>query len=301
MAFKFENRHFGGILAGLALLILDGLMLKDSPLFVPIIAVSVLLAASQFIIDLVVEARRQKEIEEEFPEFVRSFVDGLNSGMPPKLAVINASKEDYGALTPHVVRLAHQLEWAVPFRKAIWKFAESTGNPLIKKTIATVIEAESYGGNIEDVLKAITRSLVEVKKIRAERRYGIRSQIMQSYIIFIVFIGIIIVIQNFLIPYMQSVSASSAAMFGSKSSATINVPQKVIISFASFSEFVKSFANWLRSLNGIFIMLAVIQGFFAGLVIGKLAEGDIRMGIKHSVILMSIAFILISLSQGFVR
>ncbi|MEM3370448.1 MAG: type II secretion system F family protein [Candidatus Woesearchaeota archaeon] len=301
MAIKFENRHIAGISIGVAFIILDIIILNKSPLFVPILAVSVIIIASQFLIDFIVETRKQKEIEEQFPEFVRNFVDGINSGMPPTLAVINASKEDYGALTPHVIRLAHQLEWAIPFHKALTKFAESTNNSLIKKTVATVIEAESYGGNIEDVLKSVTQSLIEVKKIRAERRYSIRSQVMQSYIIFIVFIGIIIVIQNFLIPYMKSVSASSASMFGGAPTATISIPQKAVISFSSFGAFVRSFSEWLKSLNGIFIMLSVIQGLFAGLVIGKLSEGDIRYGIKHSVILMSMAFILISLSQGFVR
>jgi hypothetical protein len=45
----------------------------------------------------------------------------------------------------------------------------------------------------------------------------------------------------------------------------------------------------------------MIQGLFAGLVIGKLAEGDIRYGVKHSVVMVVVAFIVITLSQGFIR
>jgi len=46
-------------------------------------------------------------------------------------------------------------------------------------------------------------------------------------------------------------------------------------------------------------MLAIIQGFFAGLVIGKLSEGSIKFGVRHSLILITVAFFIISLAQGF--
>jgi flagellar protein FlaJ len=297
---KFEIRHRIGLIVGLAFLLLDFLILRNSPLFVPFIGVSVIIIALQFFLDFFLENQRQKEIEEKFPEFVRNFVGGMSTGMSPSMAILSASKEDYGALTPHVKKLAHQIEWAVPFHKAIRRFADSTRNSIIRKAIATVIEAENYGGNIEDVLKSVTSSLMEIKKIKAERRSSIKAQVMQSYVIFFVFLAIIIVIQNFLIPYMQSVSSQSVSMFGG-SGTTMAIPGKASISFSSFSAFVRSIFGWMRSLNGIFIMLSMIQGLFAGLVIGKLAEGDIRYGVKHSVVMVVVAFIVITLSQGFIR
>jgi hypothetical protein len=39
-----------------------------------------------------------------------------------------------------------------------------------------------------------------------------------------------------------------------------------------------------------FLYLLVAQGFFAGLVIGKLGEGSIKAGVKHSFILMIASF-----------
>ena len=40
-----------------------------------------------------------------------------------------------------------------------------------------------------------------------------------------------------------------------------------------------------------FLYLLLAQGFFAGLTIGKLAEGAVKKGIKHSFILMVTAFL----------
>ena len=62
--------------------------------------------------------------------------------------------------------------------------------------------------------------------------------------------------------------------------------------------FIITFFQWLSSLQGIFLMLALIQGFFAGLVIGKLSEGEVLSGFKHSLILMAISFFLMTLAQG---
>ncbi|MBI2110164.1 hypothetical protein HYT51_00065, partial [Candidatus Woesearchaeota archaeon] len=44
--------------------------------------------------------------------------------------------------------------------------------------------------------------------------------------------------------------------------------------------------------------LVVIQGFFAGIMIGKFAEGELKMGLKHSLILIVVGYIIISTFTG---
>jgi flagellar protein FlaJ len=46
-----------------------------------------------------------------------------------------------------------------------------------------------------------------------------------------------------------------------------------------------------------FMYLLLIQGFFSGLAVGLLAEGNIKAGIKHSFVLMFIAFLTFALSN----
>jgi hypothetical protein len=46
-----------------------------------------------------------------------------------------------------------------------------------------------------------------------------------------------------------------------------------------------------------FLYLLLIQGFFSGLAIGILAEGNIKAGIKHSFALMLISFLTSAVSQ----
>ena len=165
--------------------------------------------------------------------------------------------------------------------------------------MSTVIEAETSGGNIEDVLDSITESLISIKKIKEKRKASINTQVVQSYIIFFVFLGVMIVIQNMLIPYITEIQGTS--LTGDELLPGINsasIGQKVAIEFASFPVFISSSREWFMSIYGVFMMLTLIQGFFAGLVVGKLSEGNMKFGIKHSLILVTVGFLVISFAQA---
>lgn len=47
-----------------------------------------------------------------------------------------------------------------------------------------------------------------------------------------------------------------------------------------------------KGISYLFLALLLSQGLFTGLVIGKLAEGQIKAGIKHSFIMMISAFLI---------
>jgi hypothetical protein len=49
-----------------------------------------------------------------------------------------------------------------------------------------------------------------------------------------------------------------------------------------------------------FIWLLIVQGFFAGLVIGKISEGSVKSGLKHSFILLVIAMLIQTSANLFV-
>jgi len=304
MELVFEKRHIISIAFGMIFFALDFILFLRTPWFIPMLVIGLTIAWSQFWIDFFVASRNQKELESMFPEFVRNLVGGIKSGMPVGKAIVYISKTDYGALTPYVVKLANQVEWSIPVHKAFLNFANETKNGVIKRSIATVIEAEVSGGNIEDVLETVTNSVIEIKKIKQTRVASIHSQLVQSYVIFIVFLGVMIVIQNLLVPYigqMESKNIEGVSEGGglTLTSASLGTAMRsVVIDFSSLGAFLGTFGAWLTSIRGVFLMLSLIQALFAGLVLGKLAEGDMRSGVKHSLILMTISFFCITLAQG---
>lgn len=299
----FEKRHIIAIVFGIVFFVIDFIFFIRTAWFVPLIIIAVSIGWSQFWIDFFVNSRKQKELESMFPEFVRNLVGSVKSGMPVSKAIIYVSKTDYGALTPYVVKLANQIEWSIPVHKALTNFANETKNGVIKRSIATVIEAEVSGGNIEDVLETVTSSVIEIKKIKLARKTSIHSQLVQSYIIFIVFLGVMVVIQNLLIPYIADINSKniegvSEGGVSISSAALSGAIRTVHIDYSSVGAFIGTLGAWLTSIRGVFLMLALIQALFAGLVLGKLSEGDLSSGVKHSLILMTIAFFVITLAQG---
>ncbi|MFP4112396.1 MAG: type II secretion system F family protein [Candidatus Woesearchaeota archaeon] len=297
---KFETRHLVAICIGLGFLMIDFFLLRGTYLFAPVIVVALTIGWLPYWLDFFMEIRRQKAIESQFPDFVRNLVGAIKSGMPVSKAIVYVAKSDYGHLDKFVKKMAHQIEWSIPVHKAFINFSRDIGNPLISRTITTVIEAEKSGGNIEDVLGSITYSLISIKKLKQERKAAIQGQITQSYVIFFIFLAVLITIQNLLIPYISKIESSDVTGSGGiqQESALNNLQKPVELDFSSFAALFSSIGSWFTSLTGVFTMLALIQAFFAGVVLGKLAEGDFKSGLKHSFIMMTISLFIMTIANS---
>nr|MBA4404852.1 hypothetical protein [Nanoarchaeum sp.] len=284
---KFKVRHVIGIALGVILLMFALLILlpTESRWFKPMLGIAFFVAVCQFWFDVMQENRRNKEIEEKFLEFVRSVSDSVKSGIPIPKAIAEAGDTNYGALTPYVNKLVYQIGWGVPLREAFIRFSEDTNNKLVKRSMAIIVEAEQSGGHIDKVLQSVTASVLQIKKIKEERRSNIFSQIIQGYLIFIMFVGIMIVLQVYLMPQLTNIGGS---VLSGVSTTTTGLGTGGTPVFPSTIDF-----------DMIFTFLLLIQGFFSGLMIGKFAEGNIKYGLKHSLILMLIGYLAFTIAVGF--
>lgn len=222
--------------------------------------------------------QRKKEVEELFPDFIRDITEGLRGGMTLPLAIKYASNNNYGALNIHIKTLVAQITWGIPFDNALHHFVKSIDNPTITRAISTVIEAHRSGGNIAEALDAVGKSTVEIEKLRRERASRISSQMMTGYVIFFIFIVIMIGMREFLLPALTwgSIDNSGNEMMAA------------------------SQANNNVELYGrMFTHLAIIQGLFSGIAIGKLAEGSISAGAKHAAIMSLMGYIALMVSHSF--
>jgi flagellar protein FlaJ len=49
----------------------------------------------------------------------------------------------------------------------------------------------------------------------------------------------------------------------------------------------------IENLRRIFLHLTLVQGFFSGLVAGKMGEGSVSAGLKHSLIMMLVGYVVL--------
>ncbi|MBI2109571.1 type II secretion system F family protein [Candidatus Woesearchaeota archaeon] len=187
------------------LLTVDYFLFWGERWFYPGIVIAISIGWLQFWMDYTKEIKRQKEIELKFLEFVRNLVENVRSGIPVPKAISQVSTKDYGALNPYIKKLAYQMEWGVPVPEAFVTFAKDTRNDIIKRAVTIIIEAEKSGGDIGDVLVSVAGSLIDIKKMKQERRASVYSQIVQGYIVYFVFIAIMLALQLWLFPQLTDI------------------------------------------------------------------------------------------------
>lgn len=277
MELEFKKKYWVGITAGLILILFDIYLFLGKRWFWPCIIIAVSVGWSQFWIDYLKELKRQKEIELQFLEFMRNLVESVKSGISIPKSIIHVTKKDFGSLNPYLQKLSSQIELGIPIRKALVTFASDTKNSTIKRSVSIIVEAEQSGGDIRDILESVVQSVVNVKKIKEERKASAYSQIVQGYIVFYLFIAIMLALQLWLFPKLSGLTG------------TLQEGLRGGLITRGGSDF---------NLDTVFFSLIMIQGFFAGIMIGKFSEGTLKNGLIHSLILMTTAALIITTAKG---
>ena len=255
-----------------SIVLINFLMLSDVPtLFSTINIIALFIFALPIILLRYIEYKDVREIEEMFPVFLRDFVETIRSGMPLPAAIKAVAKNDYKALNPYVRRMSAQLDWGISVERVMLSFGKRSRSKLVMRIISSVIESHRFGGNLSDTFEALSNTAIEIDRLREERKLYMNSQMITGYVVFFVFLAVMVGLEKFLVPSLGDFSAGS--MFGG-AAATTSQP-----------------SNIAEEYKVIFRDLILIQGLFAGLAVGKMAEGAIVAGMKHSMFMMFMGFL----------
>ncbi|MFH0832601.1 MAG: type II secretion system F family protein [Candidatus Aenigmatarchaeota archaeon] len=204
---------------------------------------------------------RMRKMEALFPVFLRDITENINAGMTLPQAIRAASANNYDILSPHIKEINARISWGIPFEKVLNDFASTVGSDNLKRTVHAIVEAHRSGGTMNTILESVGESLKELEKIKKERTASVYAQMINGYLIYFVFLGVMVGMNVFLLPTFEW-----GGLEGQPSSELGKV------------------------LPDLFRHLVLIQGVFAGLAIGKMAEGTIFAGVKHSLVLAVVGF-----------
>lgn len=272
--------HWIGIVSGGLLVVISSIFFyiqAEKNLFIFLIGLGIAAMIFPFIVGIINESKKEQEISEMFLEFSRNLAESVNIGTPISKSIINMAKKKYGALTPYIEKLGNQISLGIPVNRALENFAKDVNNPVISRAVTLISEAERAGGEIDYILQSVAESISEIEKLKVERKAAISSLVVQGYIIYFIFIGIMLMMEFKILPLAAQVSSLKGI-----STSTLNVADGGL-STPVFSA---------DSLGTLFLSLLLAQGFFSGFAIGKLTEGNLKAGIKHSFIMMISAFLI---------
>jgi len=264
---EIKRIHWIGIIASLVIVIAS-LFFINTKFFFFMIGIGILIGASPFVYSIVNETRISNEKEEMFLEFSRNLVESVKTGTPISKSIVNIKDKSYGVLSPHVEKLANQISIGIPLNIALKTFSREINNKSISRALTLIGQAERAGGDIGRILEAVTEAVRVSDKLKKERKATISTLVVQGYIIFFVFVIIILVMQFQIIPMISGIA--NVGIAGILGGGEAGAQEEVSISF---------------------LYLLLVQGLFSGLAIGKLAEGSIKAGIKHSFALMLMSFL----------
>ncbi len=275
MKFQYYHELLFALIGSTTLALNVLFVMETIPFLFPVInVIGGLIAAVPPVWIVYTRYKTNKEVEQQFILFIRDVSDSIKSGMTLPMALDHCSKRDYLGLTRSIKKMTAQVEWGIPFQDALITFSKGTNSVPIKRAVATIIATYKIGGKISDTLDSVSKSLVTIDRIKKERSASVYSQIVTSYIIFFVFILILVIMQVFLIPNLVLREGEDLV---SLSEQNVEVPSPEIFS-QGFSMFI------------------IIQGIFAGLATGKMAEGSLSAGLKHSVFLTLLGYGIFSIA-----
>jgi len=209
------------------------------------------------------EERRQARIDENLPYLLREISNAQRTGMSLPRAIKEAAKRHYGPLTPELRKMSSKISWGIPFNKAMTDFQEAINTQMAQRATILILEAERSGGNLEEIFESTEKHVRQLLDLKKEREGAMKPYLMICYAAYIIFVLVVFILfQTFFYPF-GSLDVSSE-MF----QITMN----------------------LEVLKTLFLHMLAVQGFFTGLVAGKMGKTKVKAGLMHSVILTFIGW-----------
>jgi len=209
------------------------------------------------------EERRQARIDENLPYLLREISNAQRTGMSLPRAIKEAAKRHYGPLTPELRKMSSKISWGIPFSKAMSDFQSAINTQMAQRATILILEAERSGGNLEDIFESTEKHVQQLLDLKKEREGAMKPYLMICYAAYIIFVLVVFILfQTFFYPF-----------------GTLDVSSEMF-----------SFSIDLDTLSVLFLHMLAVQGFFTGLVAGKMAKTKVKAGLMHSVILMFIGW-----------
>ena len=130
------------------------------------------------------------------------------------------------------------------------------------------------GGEMGDILESVATDVGETKTLERTRSSETKPYLIVCYLGYFVFLGVVLVLSHQFLPMIREAAKAVAG-------------QPVPGGLGQFAVSEEQVMLYER----LFFHALVIQGFFAGIITGKIGEGAAVAGLKHSVFFIAVAVI----------
>ena len=229
-----------------------------------VIVFAVIIAITPYAIDITLQKRNTRRKEELYTEFLFKLSELMRGGLDPIKSVKELSKTDLGILSPNVRIASTSMVYGKSFEDSMKSMAKSLKSELVSRYTTLVVQASYAGGSVADLILKASEDMRSIIGIEREKEGNLAQYVMIFYFAQGIIFFIILTLTTSLLPFIDQLGPSSP--FGVNKLANV--------------DFARGFFH-----------LIMVNAFFGGLIIGKIAEGDARHGLKHAAILMIAGYI----------
>lgn len=210
--------------------------------------------------------KRSEELENSIPDFLRQLSSMLRVGMSLENALMDLSQHGTGPLYDELKRAVVEIRMGKSFDESFYNMAIRLNSKDLERSFKIILNAHKSGGGLADVISDVSEDLRAMIVLKRERK----SSVMMS-IMFLVLASVI-------------AAPFALGMVG------------VYSSFMQELGKISAISEIAPLASEIYL---IIHSILAGFLIALIMYGDIKKGLKFSIPITIVAFIVFSLVNVF--
>ncbi|AKB19124.1 MULTISPECIES: type II secretion system F family protein [unclassified Methanosarcina] len=228
------------------------------------IYVTLLVLLIPYIIFHEIEVRRVRQIEDDVPEFLKRLASINGTGILLSDAIAITAQSNMGKLKSEIKCTVADIRWNSNLVGALKRFEARVRTNMARRSLTLIAKASESTGNIHQVISTVADDADIEKNLKRERSAEMFIYVFIIFVTFCVFLIIVYVLAAFFLPALDGSSNPAMSMGGFN----------------------------LKEYTLLFFHAALLQGLGSGLVAGKMGSGSVSSGLKHSVLMMTLSYLL---------
>ncbi len=225
-----------------------------------------LTAATPYAVAYEVQQRKIGRFEDSLIDFLRSISSGIKSGLTLPASLKVAASSDLGPLTGEVKRMNRDIEWGASTAEALDRFERRLGgSEQITRATRTMKKASEADADIADVLDILMLDVATRRDLEREKKGAMGTYTIIMLLMFGIFLFAVYMVVNNVLLMGVTAGGEEVMLF-----ATLDVPL----------------------ITQVLMHATMLEGVFAGLLAGQASKGDLRAGLKYSILMVLIAYVM---------
>ena len=227
-----------------------------------------------FIVFYEIRAWRMRKIDEKMPDFLKDLSSMNGSGVLFSNSLKIIAESNMGILSKELKKLKEDLSWGSSTSRVLIRLENNIRTATSSRVLHILIKANESTSDLKSVLSVIAQQVKGEEELKKERSSDMAVYVVTIYVAFFVFLFIVCILALYFFPQSIAFTSSSQDVVSAGiGNCSFNIREYTMLMFHS----------------------TLVQAFASGLVAGKMGQGSVYMGLKHSVTMIMIAYLVFTI------